>query len=414
MLSQTLRGAGVLALSFTAIAFAATGAGALSANRDQYKPLDVAKRFERDSATRLASAAPVPARRASRLVARPSADVTGSVRSAPRKLNFSRVGRSTFTVPAPAKRMVAPPKIVSSVAPAPRAVGFAASATPSPRVGDAASRNSYGALPRRTAARADAAPTGSLVRGLTQSDSPYGWLVTVNLKGVLSPRYTGGASYAFVGFPTLSFRRPGTPPEWSSPDDSISFALFDNGRFSIGPAIAYRGGRSSSGSPELAGIHKVKWTLEGGVFANLWLAPDKIRLRGELRRGMRGRDGVNGVIGADYLMHVDQWTFALGPRAKFANDTFMRYQFGVSAADAAANPRVAAHDAKGGFYALGAYGSATYRQNEHWSYTLHGGYDRLVGDAAKSPIVRGDKGSRDQWSIGAIVSYTFGVGVAQR
>jgi outer membrane scaffolding protein for murein synthesis (MipA/OmpV family) len=387
------------------MAFAATGAGALSANRDQYKPLDVSKRFERQTAAGRAAAAPAATRVAS--------SASGAVRRTPRKIDFSNVGRSTFAAPAPRTRMIAPPKIVRTAERPPRAGAFAAAATPSPRVGDPGSRAIYGALPRQTAQRADAATTGSLARGLTQSDSPYGWLVTVNVKGVFSPKYTGSASYGFVGYPTLSFRRPGMPPEWSSPDDSIALALFDNGRFSIGPALAYRGGRSAADAPELAGTHKVKWTLEGGVFANLWLAPEKLRLRGELRRGMRGRDGVNGSIGADYVMQVGQWTLGLGPRAKFANNTFMRYQFGVSPAEAAANPRLAAHDAKAGFYAVGAYGSATYRQNEHWSYTLHGGYDRLVGDAGKSPIVRGS-GSRDQWSIGAIVSYTFGVGGAAR
>jgi outer membrane scaffolding protein for murein synthesis (MipA/OmpV family) len=263
--------------------------------------------------------------------------------------------------------------------------------------------------------RADAPrSTGSLYQGLTKSDSPYGWLVTVNVKGVVSPKYTGSNSYAFVGFPTLSFRRPGMPEKWSSPDDSISLNLYENDRLAIGPALSYRGGRYTKDAPELAGIHKPKWTLEGGVFADLWLAPDKMRLRGELRHGMRNGDGFNGSLGADYVMRFGQLTVGLGPRMKWGDAEFMRNQFGVSQADTMANPRFAAYKPGGGVYALGAYGSANYKQNEHWSYTVHGGYDRLRGQAGASPIVKAASGSRDQWSIGAIISYTFGVGVAGR
>ena len=132
------------------------------------------------------------------------------------------------------------------------------------------------------------------------------------------------------------------------------------------------------------------------------------RLRAELRRGMRNRDGVNGSLGADYVHRFGQFTFAFGPRLKFGNDTFMRNQFGVTVNDQMANPRYAAYQPKADLYAVGAYGSATYKQNEHWSYTVHAGYDRLRGDAARSPIIRSSSGSRDQWTIGAIISYTFG------
>ena len=231
------------------------------------------------------------------------------------------------------------------------------------------------------------------------------------MKGVISPKYTGSASYGFVGYPTLSFRRPGMPAKWSSPDDSISLNLYENERLAIGPSLAYRGGRYSSDAPELSGLHKPRWSLEGGVFADVWLAPEQIRLRAELRRGMRGRDGVNGSLGGDYVHRYGQFTFAFGPRLKFGNDTFMRNQFGVTVNDQMANPRYAAYEPKSDLYAVGAYGSATYKQNEHWSYTVHGGFDRLRGDAGRSPIIRSSSGSRDQWSIGAIISYTFGVGV---
>jgi outer membrane scaffolding protein for murein synthesis (MipA/OmpV family) len=265
----------------------------------------------------------------------------------------------------------------------------------------------HGAKPRPAHASASSRGVDRVATASAKSDASYGWLVTVNAKGAASPKWTGAQSYGFVGYPTLSFRRPGAPQEWSSPDDSLQYALWRNERFAIGPALAYRGGRYSANAPELAGVHKPRWSLEGGVFADAWIAPDTIRLRAEVRRGMRAKDGVNGSLGADYVMRVDKFTVAVGPRVKIGDNHFMANQFGVSAQDAARNPSFARHDPKAGVYAIGAYASATYKQNDNWSYTLHGGYDRLRGDAAKSPIIS-RSGSKDQWAVGAIVSYTFG------
>lgn len=394
-----LRRAGVLAFSLFSLAVAATDAQALSAPPDRFKDLTVEKRFARQrAAQQVAMATSAPDRGAAK---------------ARRRLDFSRMGASsTFSAPSngrsasqfAASRPKSPYGALPARAPAREASAsaFVAPATPSPQA-------------RLAAAQPDPPrATGSLYTGLTQGgSSSYGWLVTVNVKGVLSPKYTGSASYGFVGYPTLSFRRPGMPEKWSSPDDSITFNAYENDRFVIGPALAYRGGRYAGDAPELGGIHKPRWTLEGGVFADFWIMPDRLRLRAEARRGMRAKDGVNGYVGLDYIERVGKFTLALGPRLKFGNDSFMRNQFGVTAADSARNPAFAAYEPKAGLYAVGAYGSATYKVNDVWAVTVHGGYDRLRGQAGASPIVKEASGSRDQWSIGAIVSYTFGIGGAR-
>jgi len=233
------------------------------------------------------------------------------------------------------------------------------------------------------------------------------WLITVNAKGLVSPNYLGSNRYTGIAYPTLSFRRPGEPLIWSSPDDAISYSLYQSPYFSIGPAVNYRAGRSfGSVSPALHGLHETQWTLEGGLFADVWLLPNTLRVHGELLHGFRDENGFVGSLGADWVSHWDQFTFGVGPRLKFGNDHFMKEYFSVNSLDSAINPNLTPFDAKGGLYAVGAYGSLTYRQSDTWSYTLHGGYDRLTRDAARSPIVTATN-SKDQYSIGAIVSYTF-------
>ncbi len=311
------------------------------------------------SAQRLATSQPRP-----RPVARPA------LRAGP------RLARSA---PRPASRVAAPATRRAALAPAarpPRAAGL------------------------------DMRPTGAIAKG-ADAPNPYGWLVTVNAKGVISPKFTGSGSYGFIGFPTLSFRRPGAPVVWSSPDDSISFRAIETERYALGPVVAYRGGRYAADAPTLRGLHKPRWTLEGGVFADVWLVPELLRGRVELRRGFRDADGFVAILGADWVTRLGALTIAVGPRARLGDGRFMRNQFGVTALDNARNPRFAPHRPQGGLYAVGAYASANYRINDQWSTTLHGGYDRLTAGAAKSPIVR-QEGSRNQWMLGAIVSYTFG------
>ncbi|MBL8587406.1 MAG: MipA/OmpV family protein [Methylobacteriaceae bacterium] len=279
------------------------------------------------------------------------------------------------------------------------ALGAALALSLLPLAADAAPRKRAKAkpAPARVAAPAPApAPVAN----------PYGWLVTVNAKGVLSPKFAGSRSYGFVGYPTLSFRRPGAPVVWSSPDDSISLRVVETPRFVLGPALAYRGGRYVAQDAALRGLHKPRWTLEAGVFADLWIMPDALRLRGEIRRGLRKEDGFVATLGLDAVQRFDRLTVAIGPRARFGDARFMRHQFGVTALDATRAPRFAPHRPDAGLYALGLYGSATWRANESWAYTLHAGYDRLTGGAASSPIVRG-VGSRNQFMVGAIASYTF-------
>lgn len=255
-------------------------------------------------------------------------------------------------------------------------------------------------VPPRRAPQVDYTPVGSL--------GTFGgsWLVTINGKARVSTKYLGAEKYGFMAWPTVSFRRPGAPVMWSSPDDSISFRAVESGRFAFGPTLAYRAGRYNSNAPELRGVHKPQWTVEAGAFADLWLAPDMLRLRAEARRGLRESDGFVADFGADWVMRFGAFTFAAGPRAKWGNDRFMRDRFGVTQADNAANPNYAVYTPKNAFYALGGYGSASYKQDDNWTYTLHGGYDRLSGDAGKSPVVV-QSGSKNQWNLGAVVSYTF-------
>ncbi|MCA0425274.1 MAG: MipA/OmpV family protein, partial [Proteobacteria bacterium] len=220
-------------------------------------------------------------------------------------------------------------------------------------------------------------------------------------------KWEGASMMSAIAYPTVSFRKVGTQPKFASPDDSIGFGIIENSQFSIGPAFRYRSGRYDGSDKDLRGIHDVRWTVESGIYADAWIN-ENLRTRMEIRRGFREKDGFVANLGLDLVNSFNSWTVAIGPRLAIADGSFMRHNFGVTARDALLNPRVHTYTAKAGFKSVGMYASATYKFDEQWSATLHGGYERLVGSAARSPVVK-SIGSANQMTVGLQLSYSFSV-----
>lgn len=251
---------------------------------------------------------------------------------------------------------------------------------------------------------ATAADTRSVAFAPTTID---GYIVTVRVNAVTSPRWQGASLMSAIAYPSMSFRKASETPKFASPDDAIGFGIIKNDQFSIGPAFRYRSGRYDGGDKDLRGLHDVRWTVESGVYADVWINPN-LRARGEIRRGFREKDGFTANLGLDLVNSFNSWTVAIGPRLAISDGSFMRHNFGVTQRDALLNPRLKPYVAKAGFKSVGLYASASYKFNEAWTATLHGGYDRLVAAAASSPVVK-SLGSVNQMMVGFQLSYSFPV-----
>jgi outer membrane scaffolding protein for murein synthesis (MipA/OmpV family) len=232
------------------------------------------------------------------------------------------------------------------------------------------------------------------------------WVVTLKGNAIFSPDYLGAKDYTLTPFPSLGIRRAGTPAAFAAPDDGIGIALLENQWFRFGPVARYRPGRYLDDDAKLFGLDKVPWTVEAGVFAEVWPTPN-LRGRVEVRHGFREDDGWVGDIAADLVLPYGNWTFSAGPRFAFGADTFMRTNFGVTPEEAALNPFIAApYKPSAGLFGAGVAAAATYQWNQNWSTTVQASWTRLVQDAAKSPIVK-TLGSRDQFVVGLTAAYSF-------
>jgi outer membrane protein len=201
----------------------------------------------------------------------------------------------------------------------------------------------------------------------------------------------------------LNIARGAEPFKFSAPDYSFGIPLISSGGFSAGPAANIESGRKKSDLDVPVG--KVKTTIEAGAFANYQLT-DSLYLRAEALKGLGGHDGIVGTLGADQVWRDgDRYVFSIGPRVLFSDSRYQRAYFGVSPAAALASG-LPAYRPSGGIRGIAAASSISYQFDPRWGLFGYGRYERLVGDAAKSPIVR-ELGSRNQLSGGLGLSYTF-------
>jgi outer membrane protein len=130
-----------------------------------------------------------------------------------------------------------------------------------------------------------------------------------------------------------------------------------------------------------------------------------LRTRAEVRQGWGGHDGIVADLFADAIAPISQQlTLSAGPRITLASTAATAPYFSVTAAQAASG--LPLYDAKGGVRSVGAGAKARYLWNKQWGTHVFVEYERLTGDAGNSPIVT-MRGSRDQLSFGAGVTYSF-------
>jgi outer membrane protein len=126
-----------------------------------------------------------------------------------------------------------------------------------------------------------------------------------------------------------------------------------------------------------------------------------------VRQGFGGHDGIVGEGGVDFVVEpVPPLTVSVGPRVSFASEDYMETYFGVDAAQSAASG-LPVFDAEGGIKGVGVEAEWRYALTRRWALVGEAGYERLVSDAADSPIT--EVGSENQFSAALGLTYRFGL-----
>lgn len=254
------------------------------------------------------------------------------------------------------------------------------------------------------AAAADLAPAPTAIPSQGTSDL---YIVTLTANGQAMPRFPGSDRFTGIGFPSVTFRRSDEPARFSAPDDGVSLSFLERPDFRIGVVGRYVSGRYRSDDQRLTGLRKVDFDIEPGIFIE-YFPVSFLRARIEVRHGVRDGIGFTGNAGIDAIQPYNRFTFSVGPRLSFGDDSFVRRYFGVTAAEAVLNGRLTPFRPDGGLTGVGGLGAVTYSWSDRVSTTAYAQYIRLVEDAGRSPIPR-RIGSDDQFVFGASISYSFAV-----
>lgn len=229
--------------------------------------------------------------------------------------------------------------------------------------------------------------------------------VRIGLGAQLQPEYLGADGATVSPLFHINTARGDHEFAAGAPDDSASLAIVRSNGFTFGPAanLTSRRREKDVGAP----VGNVGRTIEVGAFAQ-YQAADSIRFRAQLLKGINGHDGLVGTISADKIWRDgDRYVISLGPRVLFSDGRYQRAYFGVTP-EASLASGLPTYRPGSGIHEIGVASGASFELNRQWGVFGYARYARLVGDAAKSPIVR-EFGSRNQLAGGIGLSYTFTV-----
>ena len=237
--------------------------------------------------------------------------------------------------------------------------------------------------------------------------SPSGlWTLGIGANFNGQPDFEGSKGNKLTGVPIFSLGPAGGSAErFRAPLDSASIALFDYEGFSAGLAANSKSSRKAAKYAELNGLDDVKTAYELGGFMQ-YFPTDWFRLRTEVRQGFGGHTGVVADFSADVLVPIwSRLTWSGGPRFTLASTQATSPYFSVDSVQSAASG-LPVFDAKGGAHSAGAGTQVRYQVTPKWEAHAYVEYDRLLGDAAASPLVE-QRGSPNQISFGVGASYSF-------
>ncbi|WP_421725120.1 MipA/OmpV family protein [Bauldia sp.] len=231
-------------------------------------------------------------------------------------------------------------------------------------------------------------------------DAYYGeapqYVLDLGIGGLAKPKYPGADDYILVPYPIAQVSRFYLPVVGQQSKSTR------NGLF-IGPSFGINGERKPSDDKSLKGTKKVPTSFELGLRGGVRSGP--FTVYASARQGFDGHTGQVGDVGINVTMPITpNLSLTAGPRAGWGSQDYMRTYFGVTGKEAARGP-LKKYRPDGGFQSVGLVATATLALSDRTSLHARGSWDRLIGDAGDSPIVKA--GDKNQWTAGLGISRRF-------
>ena len=225
------------------------------------------------------------------------------------------------------------------------------------------------------------------------------WRITLGPSVSVAPEYEGADSYHVTpgGIIDIRFR----DIAFFSVGEGLGVNLLRGDTYRAGVAVSYDLGRNDNDDAHIRGLGDVDPTPEAKLFGQVFIMP--VVLSVDLRRGIGGHDGWIGDLGAYMPLSASKKFIAFaGPSVTLADQDYMDSYFSVSPGQAA-NSGLPAFKADPGFKNANFGVMAIYFITDNWLIVADAAVERLLGDAARSPVTQ----SRTQFTFDLSIAYMF-------
>lgn len=232
----------------------------------------------------------------------------------------------------------------------------------------------------------------SPAHALTAEASGSGWLNTIGGAAIATPSFPGSDTYTFVSVPAVSLSSPGLADRLIAPDNALSLQLFSpDPSFSVGVVSRFRDVSQYMN----VGSLENSWSVQPGLYFEMWPQADNFRIRGELRQSNDGLSGVIGTLGADFVQRIGKLTISAGPRMSVAGNGTPDVDLGIANLAGGYNNR-----------SLGAAGIVRFAASGAWTTSVYANYDRIINSQSGETSSKSGMFS-DQVTIGASFNMSF-------
>jgi len=246
-------------------------------------------------------------------------------------------------------------------------------------------------------------------------ESSTGWTIAVGGGVLLSPNYLGGDDYSLSVVPYI--RVTSGDRFTASVQEGLKYVAVKGDNFRAGPRVSLEFGRQEDGGStfkvagnrtnDLLGLGDIDPSLSLGGFAELDVG--KLTASANLEQAVTGHKGLTGGIAVNYKSIIrhkgSPIIYSLGPKLNFGDDSYQNAYFSINVPQSIASG-LTEYNASGGVVSYGAAMTVILPITEKVATTVIGSYTRLVGDAARSPLVQ-ERGSRNQGFVGLVATYSF-------
>ena len=231
-------------------------------------------------------------------------------------------------------------------------------------------------------------------------DSEKDLTVRLGVMTFYAPKYDGADEYQMKGFPLINI-------SWRdrvflNPRKGFGAFLWNRGGSKLGLSLGYAIGRDEDDSRDLNGLGDI----EPGVSANILVEHPigKFSLDGRYEHQISGHStGFQVNLGLRYRLRIGKQVMLLpSVKTSYGSADYMKEYFGITQGQSV-NSGLGMQNADAGFKSVGVGFLAIYRLNQYWGIQARFGYNRLINDAADSPVTRNE----NQYRFRSGLSYRF-------